>query len=124
MNNEVKLRFKGYELPYNPKSFSLKKERHILQLNSPLSGSVIQDLGFHARVLTGEGKFYGTDAKKQYDALYSLFEKGGSGVLHIPGQKPFHAYFASISASRVAGPDMISYTFKFIEDCQKAKGRW
>lgn len=124
MKNEVKLRFKGYELSYNPKSLSLKKERNLLQLNSPLSGNIIQDLGFNAAVITGEGVFYGSDAKKQYDLLYSLFLNGKSEVLHIPGYKPFYAYFTSISSSRKAGADILSYSFKFIEDCKKSEGRW
>lgn len=122
MNNEVKLRFKGYELPYNPKRFQLKRERHILKINSPLSGSVLQDLGFHAAVLTGDGCFYGMNGQAEYDRLFALFQTAESGLLHSPGQKPFHAYFTALSAARTAGPDVLTYHFEFVEDCQKSRG--
>lgn len=122
MKNEVKLRFMGYELPCNPKSFSLKKDSNILQFNSPLCGSVIQNLGTKPFVFTGEGVFFGADSKKQYDKLFDILKKGESGLLYIPMQKLFYAYLTSLSVSKTSGPDVIHYKFQFIEDCQKAKG--
>lgn len=121
MSNELKLRFKGYELAYNPNSFDVKKERNIVQINSPLSGSIVQDLGFNPAVITGEGNLFGADAKKQYDEIYSLLLKNKSGLLHIPGIKPFFAYFVSINTTHNAGPNLINYKFKFVEDCNTYK---
>lgn len=117
-SNLLRLRFKGHELAYNPNGFKLIKSKNIAEHSSPISGSIIQELGFNAATVTGSGEFYGEDAKAQYDELYSLFKEGGSGVLHVLGQKPFYAYFTSIGTSQQVSVGVISYTFKFIEDCK------
>lgn len=118
-SNLLRLRFKGHELGFNPKSFRLTKTKNIVQHTSPVSGGVLQELGFNAATVTGSGEFYGENAKAQYDELYELFCQRGSGVLHILGHTPFYAYFTSIGALEQLSDEVVVYSFKFVEDCSR-----
>lgn len=122
-SNLARLRYKGKELAYNKKNFNFSKERNIVKLFSPFCGSIIQEFGFKPATITGRGEFYGNTARAQYDELYSLFLQGSSGILHIMGQKPFLAYFASVEELHRDNSQVVSYSFKFIEDCTTGGGR-
>lgn len=111
-----RFRYRGAELRYNPKSIQLKRERKLVRLISPLSGAIVQDMGFLPAVVSGEGEFCGSTADGDYQNLRGLFEAGGSGLLQLPGQPPFQAYFASLGMARRAGPDVLRYQFTFTED--------
>lgn len=114
--NTSKLRFKGFEFNYNPHTFTISGRRNIVEFLSPVSGSIVQDLGASARTITGEGVLLGADCNKQYEQLFATFLQEQSGLLQIPDMKPFYAFFASLSVTAKPTPNLLYYSFKFIED--------
>jgi len=122
MINTTKVIFKNYEFFYNPRTFTIKRERNIVEFISPVAGSIVQDLGLGARVVTGEGELVGNDIENQYEKLNELFLSQHNGLLHIPKYKPFYAYFASLSVTAKPAPNLLTYSFKFIEDVTQKGG--
>ncbi len=112
----TKLRFKGFEFDYNPRTFTIKHNRNVIEFLSPLSGSLVQDLGEHACVVTGEGEFFGENAMTQYEKLYRILSVSASGLLHIPNYKPFYATLTSLSITAKPMPNVLQYKFRFIEN--------
>lgn len=110
-----KFRFKGYEFKCNPQTFTISCERNIAEFVSPFSQTTVQEVGVGTRSLSGEGVIFGDDVLKQYDALNSLFLSDGAGTLFIPGYKPFRAFFAKLSVTARPAPNLLYYSFKFIE---------
>lgn len=116
----AKLRFKGYEFSYNPKTITIKQEKQILAHPLPQEKSVFQqDMGKRPIEIFGEGELFGEQANKQFKEIYSLFQSEGSGLLTLPHFKPVYCFLAEIKNIKRAGPELISYSFKFIEDVSK-----
>ena len=111
------LRFRGVDFRVNPKSLSMKRERKLVRFASPIAGSLVQDVGEQPLVVSGVGELCGSTAAQDYRALSDLFERGGSGLLQIPGQSPVQAWFASLGLLRRAGTDLWTYEFAFVQDC-------
>lgn len=116
MTRVEKFRFRGADFRYNPRSIQIRRERRLVRLQSPAAGSVVQELGFLPAVVSGEGELCGEAADSDYQNLRGLFEAGGSGLLQIPGQPPMRAFFAALGMLRRAGPDVLRYSFSFVED--------
>lgn len=112
---QYKLRFKGYEFSCNPTLLSIKGSRRVIEFLSPLCGSIVQDLGENARVITGEGVFVGRDCLDQYNNLYQHMKLSASGLLHIPEHKPIHAIFESLTVTARPTPNALYYSFRFTE---------
>lgn len=113
---ENTFRYRGVDFPYLPKSVQLQRERKLARLFSPVSGPVVQDMGFLPAVITGEGELFGPEAGGQLRSIRELFEAPGKGLLQIPGQPVLWAYFSGLSVSQRAGPQVIRYRFTFLED--------
>lgn len=118
-----KLRFKGFEFTYNPHTFTITGQRNIVEFLSPISGSIVQDLGASARTVTGEGVLLGMDCNTQYEQLHSMLLQEQSGLLQIPDMKPFYTYFASLSVTAKPTPNLLYYSFKFVEDVRSGS-KW
>lgn len=112
----TKLRFKGFEFQYNPRTFSIEHKKNIVEFSSPLCGSSIQDLGELACIVTGEGEFVGENAISQYEKLYSKLSDNSVGILHIPGYKPFFACLTSFTITAKPLPNVLQYKFRFVEN--------
>ncbi len=111
-----KLRFRGVDFHLNPKSLQIKREKKYVRLLSPTEGPVVQEVGRLPAQISGEGELCGDTAAEDYRTLVGLFEMAGSGYLQLPGEEPIAAYFASLGALRRAGPDVLRYSFSFVED--------
>lgn len=112
-----RLRFRGVDFRYNPKSLSMKRERKLVRFASPIAGSFVQNVGEQPLVVSGTGELCGNTAAQDYRAISALFELDGSGLLQIPGQSPVQVWFASLGLLRQAEADLWTYEFTFVEDC-------
>lgn len=115
-----KLRFKGYEFSYNPKTITIKQEKRILSHLLPQSKSVFQQpMGNMPIEISGEGELFGENSDKSFFEIYSLFQSEESGILSLPHFKPTICFLTEIKNVKTAGPNLLTYSFKFVEDVSK-----
>lgn len=110
-----KLRFRGVDFTVNPKTLKVQREKKYVRLLSP-EGPVVQEVGRQPAQVSGEGELYGEGAQAAYQNLVGLFQMEGSGYLQVPGEEPMQAYFAGLGSLRRAGPEVLRYSFTFVED--------
>lgn len=109
------LQFKNFEFPYNPSTLTINHQRNIIEFNSPLSTSIVQDLGHKSRVILGEGHFTGNNVTELYNHLLNTFNDKQVGLLHLPNMYPIRASFCSLSITAKPTPNLLYYSFKFME---------
>lgn len=115
------IRFKSYELEHNPETLLITSRKNIAGQNVLNSKSVLRETGDNSRIITGEGDIHGNNCIYKFVRLFKLKEESGSGILSLPGIKPFYAFFESLEFSADPTPELISYKFVFREDCSKQK---
>lgn len=115
------IRFKNFEFEHNPETLLITSQKNISRQNVLSSKSVLRETGDNSRIITGEGYIYGEGCIYKFVKLFSLKEQSGSGILSLPGIKPFYAFFESLEYSTDPTPELISYKFVFREDCSKQR---
>ena len=88
----------------------------------PFAGDVVWDMGYKARIVRGQGQFTGKNAMQEYSRLLAVYNEQGAGLLALPEQKPFAAFFTVLAVTGEAQPFGVSYSFEFVEDT-KLRGR-
>lgn len=111
----TKLRYKGYEFSCNPHTLSIQQTRNIAEFNSPLTPTIVQDLGTKARTIIGDGQLFGEDVINQFEKLHTTFCEKGAGTLYVPGFKPIQAIFCTFEITAKPTPNLLQYSFKFLE---------
>lgn len=109
------LQFRNFRFPYNPKRFSVQGGKQMFCPFAPGMGSIVRQLGRKARTVTGEGEFFGPNAREQFEKLWALFLEQEDGLLSLPAAAPFYAYFSSLTLTGEAGDNLLRYAFTFIE---------
>ncbi len=113
-----KFRFKDYEFKYNPREFSITKERNLLKFIVPEQEHVIQDMGYEPTVISGVGELVGTNIMDEYVKIQDIFNDNSSGLLFIPNLSPINCYFNRLQITGRAGPKVLSYSFEFVENAK------
>lgn len=108
------MRFDSFEWDNNPLNISISYSRRMTYQNF-YRGCYVCEAGSDLKVIKGKGEFAGKGCIKQYETLCRLFEKGRKGLLTLPFAQPFFAYFAEFAVEGDVTPDLIKYTFEFIE---------
>ena len=108
-------RFGGYTFPIPPSRFEVRDGLELQPVLAPLIGTFQRPLGRAAREVSGEGSFFGEDALADYRALQTVFLAGKTAQLSVPGIRPFDAYFAELAMAGQAGPQLVRYSFRFVE---------
>ena len=111
-----KIRFRGYEWEHNPAQLKVSGALNLREHIICGGKSAVQNLGSRARTVNGKGSFVGENALEKYSELVRLSETPGSGVLCIPGVKPFYAYLRKVELDCDSTPDAVNYSFEFTED--------
>lgn len=112
----MQMRYRDYIWPHNPEALKIGRTKLTGNFRVPHAGGVVQDLGCAGRTVTGSGRFIGEDCLAEFGRLSHRFAQEGSGLLCLPGAKPFFAVFRSLSMTGTAGPDCVRYEFEFQED--------
>ncbi len=115
MNLNV-MKFKNYIWPYNPSNIEISVQRALKEVIIPFKGSIFQDYGREKRVVSGSGQFFGEDCIDQFDELFFLFKRGGSGYLTLPGMPSFLAIFKGLELIETSTSEFLNYSFEFWED--------
>lgn len=110
------LTFGTFSWPNNPSKLNLKFAKNLKDFYIPFNGTQLQNYGNSARILTGEGEFYGTSAFVSFFKLYDMFEENVPKDLFVPGFTNFSAYFSELNFIGEPGPECVKYSFTFIED--------
>lgn len=118
------MRFAGYEWLHNPVSLvitnGLSQNRHSLYEENVQVSAQRLDL----KVYSGKGELAGGDCIEQYKKLEKLFLSGKKGVLTIPGMEPVYASFSKLEAVGTDTPDLLSYTFEFVQELSAEKSTY
>ncbi|MDK2802104.1 MAG: DNA circularization N-terminal domain-containing protein [Oscillospiraceae bacterium] len=111
-----KFRFKDFLFPCNPKKFSITHSKNIASYSSPFNTPLSFDIGMNNKIVSGEGFLFGDDAFSQYSSLSNIFSDPSPGLLHIPHISSFSAIFSNLSIIGEGLPNLITYSFSFIEN--------
>ncbi len=111
-----KFRYKDYEFRYNPREFTITRERNLLKFIVPEQDSVIQDMGYEPAVISGIGELLGDNVMDEYVKIQNIFNNKDSGLLYIPDLSPINCYFNKLKIIGKAGPKVLTYNFEFVEN--------
>lgn len=111
--------FKGYQFQYLPQRFSMEQQRNLRIFEQPFISAAIQDMGFSPLILEGEGVLPGENCMEEWEKLKQLQQQNGSGLLCLANSEPIYCYFEQLSAVGQAGPKLLTYHFRFVEDCAR-----
>ena len=121
MTPDGKMSYKNFIFPVNPYVIHISHAKKSVEHKIPLARNIVCDLGENARIITGEGEFFGTNCMNDFDRLESIFHSKGGGMLYIPSQKPVYAVFDKLELIAQDTENAIKYTFRFIESFDKSK---
>ena len=115
MKIDGKMSYKDFVFPVVPYVIRISDKRNISNRTVPYGGSVVEDLGNTARIISGEGEFYGENCVNDFMQLKSVMAKGGGGMLYIPSQSPIYAVFENLELICSDIEDVVRYSFRFVE---------
>ena len=69
MKTDGKMSYKDFIFPVNPYVIHVSHQRNITEHKIPFDKNIIFDMGENARVITGEGEFFGTDCINDFERL-------------------------------------------------------
>lgn len=116
------MRYKSFVWPHNPKTYAVQYRRKTAAHQVPQGLYVLQEIGPCARMMTGEGEFFGKGAYETFQALAAVFEEKGSGRLEHPVWKPTQAFFTELELLQQPREDYVAYRFTFEEDAGEEGG--
>ena len=117
--NVSKIRFKGYEWEHNPEKLKVADEDNLSEQKMPRGSSIAVKRSAKCRLVTGEGIITGYDCFDKFNEILKLQRSGESGILTLPGAKPFYAYFRKLELLCEPVPNTICYRFEFLEDSER-----
>ena len=115
MNCKGKMSFGDMIFPVNPYVLRITNQRTVAEQKIPEGRSLVSGRGTLGRRISGEGEFFGENRERDYLRLRGLFEKGGRGILYVPGQEPVYAVFAKLELLGDDTEGVIRYAFSFVE---------
>ena len=115
MNYDGKMSFGDFVFPNNPQQIRITRSRDISEQRLMSDDSLVTENGRRPRHISGEGEFFGEDCAAQFASLRERFERGGSGILYIPSQRPMLAYFRELQMIAADIGRVIKYSFVFVE---------
>lgn len=113
------IRFKGYEWEHNPEKLKVSDEDNLTEQKMPRGSSIAVKRSSKCRAVTGEGIITGCDCFNKFNEILKLQRSYESGILTLPGTKPFYAYFRKLELLCEPVPDTICYRFEFLEDSER-----
>lgn len=118
--NLAPMSYRDYVWPQNPENIRLDRVRSTAEFRIPGGSGVVQENGFAPRKAAGGGRFCGAGCAEEFTRLSAVFAAGGSGMLRLPGEKPFQAVFSSLVMKGIPRPGCVEYEFVFLEDASSA----
>ena len=66
MRCDGKMSYKDFIFPVNPRTITIRTDRHVALSAVPGGSDVVSDLGSGARIVSGEGEFFGEGAVQSF----------------------------------------------------------
>ena len=118
----LKMQYKSFVWPNNPKTYTLSYERQTAVQKIPMGGFTVQDLGGTCAVLRGEGEFFGPGAMQSFQELVRVFRQDGAGALLHPAWTGAEAYFTQLRLTQEPRENYVAYRFEFCEGSARQTG--
>ena len=109
------MQYGSFVWPHNPKTYTIRFTRLLVQHALPFASYAIEDLGLGARVMEGEGEFFGANAYQTFGRLASLFYKQQPRQLLHPLWQSSNVYFQMLQLLEEPRADYVRYAFRFVE---------
>lgn len=109
------MQFDTFVWPHNPRIYSIGFSRSTVIHKLPFGTYTVEDLGRGARIMEGEGEFYGKDAYATFRRLASLFYRQMPGVLLHPLWQSSSVYFDMLKLMEEPQENYLRYAFRFVE---------
>ncbi len=122
MRCDGKMSYKDFIFPVNPRTITIRTDRHVALSAVPGGSDVVSDLGSGARIVSGEGEFFGEGAVQSFLRLRQVMNSGGGGMLYIPSQSPIFAVAKKLVFDAVDAEGVVHYSFEFVESFDKSRG--
>ncbi len=116
------MRFAGFEWRYNPLTLKITHELSHKRRILPTLGEVVAEPRVKVAVITGKGELSGEDCLEQCREIEKIFREGKAHVLTLPGRAPVTAYFTHFAALATDTPELITYSFEFVEADTQSNG--
>lgn len=113
------MRFASFEWKINPTSLQVSHDLEIESGVIPRKGQRVLSTSRKVSLCKGEGEFVGSDCIERYRMLEQLCLRKEKGILTLPGQMPFEAYFTHLSLVCGTENDVVRYRFEFCRDMTK-----
>ena len=107
-----KLSYKTFVWPRNPRVYREEYQRVPHYMTSE-GVTYFTEMGGMQRIITGEGTFFGENAKADFRRLAVLFEDGEPGNLEHPDWGIRYCYFTGLELVQEPKENSISYRFTF-----------
>ncbi len=117
----TKMRYKNFEFDVNPSTVKTELSSSISENALIGSDSAVSCVSRRASVISGEGSFWGENAVRLSRELKSVREQPQSGWLFLPDGSCFNAFFSYLSITEDVKKGCVSYSFKFVENCNHRK---
>ncbi len=115
------MRYKGVQWRHNPREISFACDKYVTENSTANGKAEVQSTGRRNLRITGKGELYGADCMEQFEQLFALFRRGGSGILSIAKLSPIYAVFESLKITGKPKPDVLTYEFVFREMMEKKR---
>lgn len=106
------MKFKTFTFPNEPEQCSVLRERRTVVHTLPKGQWQIEELGQKPLVLRGEAVL---TESSQYQALESLFQAGGVGLLITPVHAAFYAYLTALERIHEPVENYVRCRFTFVQ---------
>lgn len=110
------MKYKSFTWPQNPRTYCITFQRLTAVSKIPMGTYSMEDLGRIARVMQGEGEFFGPGAYDTFKQLASVFYEEGPGLLYHPVWMTASAFFIQLELKQEPREDYVAYSFTFVED--------
>ena len=117
----IKLMFENTEFYSNPETLKISSEK---RMNKSIELGEFEhyfEASNGAKIIEGEGEFFGKDAVWQVLRLEKLQQRKGDGELFIPEFSPLRAFFKNLSYEISADKGSVKYSFVFIQSKPDSK---
>lgn len=117
------LQFWNMTWTVNPESIRIRQGKNLRENNAPFGTSNMQNLGNNARIISGDGEFYGAVALAEFLTISNVQRNNQSHPLRLFGIfAPMNAFFTRFELNGALSPTAAKYSFEFVEDVNR--GMW
>lgn len=119
----LSLQFWDVSWNVNPENLRIFQSKNLRENSAPFGTNNLQNLGNSARVFHGEDEFRGEGALTEFLRISNMQRNNLSHPLRLFGIfAPVHAFFTKFELRGSLTPNLVKYSFEFVEDLGRPLG--